>query len=286
VEASQSLVAWSKAVAAVLFVRIATIWAICVAFCVMSTDFVFDILPSLSLKLPSEFHIFTSQLDTFSSNHLPTTFIWGHYHVEASFGQCPHPKSMSSTIIDYAIDYASLSAGSTTVKALTSATYSISQRKLYGIFSPKVGKDHSPAVALIEGLEPGQCWAFHGDAGQLGIQLTYAIRILSLVVGHTNISSMASAPKKLILWGLKPTNGNLCMVLQDIDAPSPDFGFGYCGIHLFSIIHKPSRSMLYQNFTITPVSSHYFDQLVVQILENWGHPSFTCIYHIQIYGNI
>ena len=252
----------------------------------MSTDFVFDISPPPSLKLPFEFHVFTSLLDTFSSNRLPTIFTWGHYHVKASFGRHPCPESESSTIIDYAIDYASLSAGGTTVKALTSATYSMSQHKLYGIFSPKVGKDHSPAVALMEGLEPGQCWAFHGDARQLEIQLTHAIHVLSLVVGHANISSMASAPKKLILWGLKPTNSDLCMVLWDIDIPSPDFGFGYCAIRLFSVIHKPSCLTLYQNFTITPVSSHYFDRLVVQILENWGHPSFTCIYHIQIYGNI
>ena len=279
----QSLISWSKAVAVVSFARIATLWAICVALCAISTDFVFDVSPPPSLKLPFEFRVFTSRLDIFSSNRLPTTFTWGHYHVEASFGRCPHPESVSPAIIDYA----SLSSGGTTVEALTSATYSLTQRKLYGIFSPKVGKDHSPAVALMEGLEPGQCWAFHGDSGQLGIQLTHAIRISSLVVGHANLSSTASAPKKLVLWGLKPTsNSDLCTALQDVDTTSPDFGFGYCGIRLLSVIHEPSRSTLYQNFTITPVSSHNFDRLVVQILENWGHPSFTCIYRIQIYGNI
>jgi SUN domain-containing protein 1/2 len=183
------------------------------------------------------------------------------------------------------VDYASLSAGGKTINTLTSATYSLTQRKRYGIFS-KVREVPSPAVALTEGLEFGQCWAFHGGAGQLGIQLAHAIRVSSLVVGHVNISSTASAPKKLVLWGLKPANSDLCTVLRDVDTPSPDFGFGYCGIRLLSVIHEPSCSTLYQNFTITPVSSHYFDQFLVQILENWGHPSFTCIYHIQIYGNI
>ena len=252
----------------------------------MSTDFVFDILPPPSAKLPFEFRIYTSQLDIFSSNRLLTTFTWGHYHIEAYFGRRPRPDSESVSESPAIVDYASLSAGGTTVKELTSATYSLTQCKIYGIFSPKVGKDHSPAVVLMEGLEPSQCWAFHGDAGQLGIQLTHAIRMSSLVVGHANISSTASAPKKLVLWGLKPTNSNLCTVLQDVDTPPPDFGFGYCGIHLLSVIHEPSRLMLYQNYTISPVSSHYFDRLVVQILENWGHLSFTCIYRIQIYGNI
>ena len=241
----------------------------------MSTDFVFDVSPPPSLKLPFEFCVFTSQLDAFSSDRLPITFIWGHYHVEAYFGQRPCPRPMSSAIVNYA----SLSAGGRTIKALTSVTYSPTQHKLYGIFS-KVGEGHSPAVALMEGLELGQCWAFHGDAGQLGIQLTHSIRASSLVVGHANISSTASAPKKFVLWGLKPANSGLCTVLRDIDIPSPDFGFDYCGICLLSIIHTPSHSMLYQNFSIAPVSSQYFDQFIVQILENWGHPSFTCIYRV------
>lgn len=247
----------------------------------MSTDFAFDVSPPPSFKLPFEFRVFTSRLDIFSSNRLPTTFTWGHYHVEAYFGRRPRPDTVSSAIVDYA----SLSAGGRTVEALTSVTYSLTRRNLYRIFS-KVRKDHSPAVALMEGLEPGQCWAFRGDTGQLGIRLAHAIRVSSLVVGHANISSTDSAPKKIVLWGLEPTNSNLCTGLQDVDTPSPDFGSGYCGIRLLSTIHEPSRSTLYQNFTITPVSSHYFDQLIVQVLENWGHPSFTCIYRIQIYGSI
>ena len=218
-------------------------------------------------------------MDIFSGDRLPTTFTWGHYHIEAYFGRRPRPESVSSAIVDYA----NISAGGRAVKELTSATYSLTQRNLYGIFS-KVGKGHSPAVALMEGLEPGQCWAFHGDAGQLGIQLTHPIHVSSLAVGHANISSTASAPKKLVLWGLKPTNSDLCTVSQDGDTPSPDFGLGYCGVRLLSIIHEPSRSTLYQNFPVTSASSHYFDQLIVQILENWGHPKFTCIYRIQIYG--
>ena len=143
----------------------------------MSTDFVFDVSPPPSLKLPFEFRVFTSRLDVFASNRLPITFTWGHYHVEAYFGRRPRPEPMSSAIVDYA----SFSAGGRAVKALTSATYSLTQRNIYGIFS-KAGNDHSPAVALTEGLEPGQCWAFRGDVGQLGIQLTHAIRVSSLVV--------------------------------------------------------------------------------------------------------
>ena len=250
----------------------------------MLTDFVFDVSPPPSLNLPFEFRVFTCRLDVFASDRLPITFTWGHYHVEAYIGRRPRREPVSSAVVDY-VDYASLSAGGRTINALTSATYSLTPRNIYGIFS-KAENEHSPVVALTEGLEPGQCWAFHGDVGQLGIQLAHAIRVSSLVVGHANISSTASAPKKFVLWGLKPTNSNLCMVVQDVDTPSPDFGVGYCGIHLLSFIHEPSHTVLYQKFTISPVSSHSFDRVIVQILGNWGNPSFTCIYRLQIYGNI
>ena len=264
-EASQSHISWSKAIAVASSTRITIVWAIYVAFYVMSTDFTFDILPPPLLRLPFEFCVFTSWMNIFSSDHLPTTFTWGHYYIKAYFGQCPHSESVSSAIIDYT----NLSADGKIVKELTSTTCSLTQCNLYGIFS-KVGKGHSPAVTLIERLEPSQCWAFHRDAGQLRIQLTHPIHISSLAVGHTNISSMASAPKKLILQGLKPTNSNLCTVLQDEDTLSPDFSLEYCGICLLSIIYKPSCLTLYQSFPVTLAFSHYFNQLIVQILENWG----------------
>jgi hypothetical protein len=46
-----------------------------------------------------------------------------------------------------------------------------------------------------------------------------------------------SAPKKVILWGLKPVNSDVYAALGDIGALTPDFGSGYCGIDLLSGIH-------------------------------------------------
>jgi hypothetical protein len=115
-----------------------------------------------------------------------------------------------------------------------------------------------------------------------------AIRVSSLAVGHANVSSTASAPKKLVLWGLKSTDSDICDMLGDVGTPTPEFGSGYCGIRLLSGVYDPSISTRYQNFTISPNSSardYYFDRIVVQVLENWGHMTFTCIYRIQIYGN-
>ena len=225
------------------------------AFCAASTDFVFDVSPPPSL--PFEFCIFTSQLDIFGSSRLPTTFKWGQYHIELYFGQ--HPCLASGPLEPPILEYASLSMGGSLIKTLTSATYSPPSRKCYAIFSQVAREDHSPALMLTEGLEPGQCWAFHRDAGQLGIQLTQAIHVSSLVVGHMNMSSTTSAPKKVILWGLKPVNSDVCIALGDVGALTPNFGSRYCGIHLLSSIHEPSRLILYQNFTTNMHHSHHFD---------------------------
>ncbi len=37
---------------------------------------------------------------------------------------------------------------------------------------------------LTDGTEPGQCSAFDGDAGQLGVHLAHAIRVSHLSVGY------------------------------------------------------------------------------------------------------
>jgi len=250
----------------------------------MSTDFVVDVSPPLSV--PLEFRIFTSRLDTFAGTRLPTTFEWKGYHIEVYFGRRPRHQPSPGPILDYA----SISAGGRVIEDLTSTTYSRPNRFRHVIFSRNVAReDHSPAVALMDGMEPGQCWAFRGQAGQLAIQLPKAIRVSSLAVGHANVSSKASAPKMLTLWGLKPTDSELCRSAnRDVGMPTPaDFGSGYCGIHLFSGTHEPSPSTLYHNFTVSTDSrSNYFDRVVVQVLGNWGHQSYTCMYCIQVYGSV
>jgi Sad1 / UNC-like C-terminal len=147
--------------------------------------------------------------------------------------------------------------------------------------------DHLPAFALTDGIGPGQCWAFHGDSGQLGIQLAKAIRMSALTVGHTNMSSTASAPKGLVLWGLKDIDSDVCATFGGMGPPQLDLGSGLCGVRLLSGIYNPSNSQLYQNFTVDPSIPYYtkyFDNVIVQIVGNWGHPDFTCIYRVQIYG--
>jgi hypothetical protein len=104
-------------------------------------------------------------------------------------------------MLTHARDYASLSAGGQTIEALTCATYGPPSPSYYLLswLGRRKRHENSPSLALTDGVEPGQCWALCGDAGQLGIQLTHAIRISHLAVGHQRKSPTTSAPKNLIL---------------------------------------------------------------------------------------
>ncbi len=84
-------------------------------------------------------------------------------------------------------------------------------------------------------------------------------------------------------------DSEFCTSLGDVSTPRPNFGSRYCGAHLLSGIYEPSQSTPYQNFMAhicTEYSPHddYFDHMIVEVSGNWGHPTFTCIYCIQIYN--
>ncbi|KAH8981087.1 hypothetical protein EDB86DRAFT_2977558 [Lactarius hatsudake] len=254
---------WPPWIKALTFSILIGLWAVCAS----SVDFSFELSSPSSLSF------------AFSS------FTWGCYTAELCLG-------LHSTVLS-TFDYASLSVGGKAIEALTLVTYMPSAHKDYAmlrrIFLRDHRLDHSPAAALTDGIDPGQCWAFHGDSGQLGIQLAKAIHVTTLTVGHTNMSSTSLAPKGFILWGLKPVDSNFCAEFGGVGPPQLNFGSMLCGVCLLSGIYDPSNSQLYQNFTADPSTPYYansFDNVIVQIVGNWGHPGFTCIYCIQVYGKV
>ncbi|KAH9171250.1 hypothetical protein EDB89DRAFT_1972798 [Lactarius sanguifluus] len=275
-ETNQTWPLWIKALT---FAVLTGLWAVCASSADLSFEF------SSPSSLPFTFRIFTHRFDIFSDSRLPASFTWGCYTAELRLGS-------RSTVLS-TFDYASLSVGGKAIEALTSVTYSPLARKDYAalrrIFSRDRRLDHSPAAALTDGTDPGQCWAIHGDSGQLGIQLAKAIRVTALTVGHTNMSSTTSAPKGFVLWGLKPVDSDFCAEFGGVGPPRLNFGSTLCGVRLLSGIYDPSNSQLYQNFTIdssTPYYANSFENVIVQIVGNWGHSGFTCIYRIQVYGEV
>lgn len=277
-------------VKAIIVVFLTILWGICLAYIVPSTDLMLSIEPPPSL--PFEFRVYSSPLDVSTSSR-PATFTWGRFNIEVYVGRRPRPRPRPRPhpMLTPVRDYASLSAGGKAIEAVTSPAYFPPSSSRYpGLFSWLGRRQRNlPTLALTDGMEPGQCWAFCGDAGQLGIQFAHAIRISHLTVGYQSKSSTTSAPKNLILWGLKPSYSELCATSGDvggIGSPTPDFGSEYCGIRLLSGTYELSNSTLYQNITTNVHRDRYFDRVIVQIVGNWGSANFTCIYRIQIYGTV
>ena len=212
--------------------------------------------------------------------------------MEASFGSWSHS--------DGAIDYANIAKGGKLIPALTSPLYSHPIRfdltrvdkAFWKSFGPRP-VIHPPEMALSGGNLPGQCWAFAGHTGQMGIQLPEVIRVISFTVEHTgNNSFIDSAPRNIILWGLilKDTNGvslSSESLTRTYHATShtPQFGALHTGIPLASVTFDAVEGQPRQTFPVRCKERHRtFDSLLAQFEGNWGHPDFTCLYRLEING--
>ena len=219
----------------------------------------------------------------------------GRVRIEASFGPF-------SPVLPMAIDCANVAKGGKSISALTSPDYSPSirlditrmDRALWKSFSPRPVV-HPPEMALSGGNDPGQCWAFAGHTGQLGIHLPSPVRVTSFTVEHTwNSSFIESAPRNIVLWGLIPKDSKDAYS-EPKSSPhtirtshlKPQFGALHTGIPLASVTFDALPGSTRQTFLIRCRDSHRpFDYLVAQIIGNWGHPDFTCLYRLEINGEV
>lgn len=232
--------------------------------------------------------LFTDKFDHFVGPCFQHSLEIGHLNMEVSFGFRPDFTS--------AHNVANVALGSRSIPDLTSPLYSPPlylditrvDRTFWKSFSPRP-IIHPPEMALSGGNNPGQCWAFAGHSGQLGIQLPAPARVTSFTIEHTWDKSFAdSAPRNVVLWGLVPTDSN------DPDPPirntssnplEPHFGATYVGIQLASVVFDVIQGQPRQTFSLRHAATRrHFDHLVAQILGNWGHPDYTCLYRLEIYG--
>ena len=214
----------------------------------------------------------------------------GGVGIEASFG--------SFSPVPVTIDCANVAKGGKSIPALTSPPYSPFIRfditrvdkALWKSFSPRPVV-HPPEMALSGGNNPSECWAFAGHKGQLGIQLPSPVRVTSFTVEHTwNSSFIESAPRNIVLWGLIPKDSKDAIYSDSGPKSSPHtihttsnleprFGVLHTGIPLASVAFDAIPGLTRQTFPVRCRESHRpFDYLIAQIVGNWGHPDFTCLY--------
>lgn len=257
-------------------------------------DFTLEIILRARPNSVIGMHFFTDKFDHLDRLCFAHTTSIGRLRIEASLG------SLSPFGV---IDFANVGKGAESIPALTSPSYSPSiqldltclDRTLWKSFSPRP-VIHPPEMALSGGNSPGQCWAFIGHTGQLGIQLPAPLRVASFTIEHTgNSSFIASALRNIVLWGLirkdskdvysvpKPSTH----IIGAITHLGPQFGSLYKGIPLASVTFDAVQGPTRQTFLVRCYETRRpFDSLVVQFVGNWGHPDFTCLYRFEVNGEV
>nr|XP_014590612.2 sperm-associated antigen 4 protein isoform X1 [Equus caballus] len=125
-----------------------------------------------------------------------------------------------------------------------------------------------PTVILEPDVFPGNCWAFEGDQGQVVIRLPSRVQLSDITLQHpppsvAHTSGANSAPRDFAVYGLQ------------VDDETEVF----LGKFTFDVEKSEIQTFHLQN---DPPAA--FPKVKIQILSNWGHPRFTCLYRVRAHG--
>ncbi|XP_032950217.1 sperm-associated antigen 4 protein isoform X1 [Rhinolophus ferrumequinum] len=125
-----------------------------------------------------------------------------------------------------------------------------------------------PTVILEPDVFPGNCWAFEGDQGQVVIRLPGRVQLSDITLQHPPASvahtgGANSAPRDFVVYGLQ------------VDDKTEVF----LGKFTFDVEKSEIQTFHLQNDPPTA-----FPKVKIQILSNWGHPRFTCLYRVRAHG--
>ncbi|XP_028013652.1 sperm-associated antigen 4 protein isoform X4 [Eptesicus fuscus] len=125
-----------------------------------------------------------------------------------------------------------------------------------------------PMVILEPDVFPGNCWAFEGDQGQVVIRLPGRVQLSDITLQHpppsvAHTGGANSAPRDFAVYGLQ------------VDDETEVF----LGKFTFDVEKSEIQTFRLQNDPPTA-----FPKVKIQILSNWGHPHFTCLYRVRAHG--
>jgi len=162
-------------------------------------------------------------------------------------------------------DYALQSAGSAIVYSRTSPSYS----RRSGFFDWLLLKGYASTPNLI--LQPdnsiGNCWAFPGSNGNVTVKLAMPIIPTEFTLDHISeriAYHWDSAPKDFQVWGLR-SEGDYNAVL--LGRFTYEKGKATSQTKKSSFFHKEP-----------------FQYLTLEILSNYGHEDYTCVYRFRAHG--
>lgn len=175
-------------------------------------------------------------------------------------------------------------------------------------------KEGDGAAAPI--VEPGNCYAFASDHGNITIEFKAPILLHSIAIYHPHLSQLppplpirdnsvaatrdssifklggvSSAPKNFSVYGWYGSNEPTAVVDKfDYNALSPVFlgTFAYQAVDSSTAVEKLVELQEYMfDFAACPTCRHIpMNAVTVSFGSNHGNPLFTCIYRIKVFGRL
>ncbi|XP_075777807.1 SUN domain-containing protein 3 isoform X2 [Pelodiscus sinensis] len=168
-------------------------------------------------------------------------------------------------------DYALKSAGASIIQSRTTRSYRHNGGKFFWLSFPMLVFVKSPEVILQPSNYPGDCWPFSGNQGETLIKLAMEIIPRAVTMEHISkkispTGEISSAPKDFAVYGLKE---------EDEEQGT------FLGQFLYN--HEGD---LFQTFQLKNELPEFMRYVKLKVLNNWGHPEYTCIYRFRVHGDL
>uniref|UniRef100_A0A4W6E8C7 SUN domain-containing protein n=1 Tax=Lates calcarifer TaxID=8187 RepID=A0A4W6E8C7_LATCA len=166
-------------------------------------------------------------------------------------------------------DYALESGGGSILSTRCSQTYETKAALLSLFGVPLWYFSQSPRAVIQPDIHPGNCWAFRGSTGFLVIRLSMRILPTAFSLEHipkalAPSGTLLSAPRDFSVYGL--------------DDESQERG-KLLGAYTYD---EDGESL--QTYPVTVENDQAFQIIEVQVLSNWGHQEYTCMYRFRVHG--
>ncbi|XP_065513007.1 sperm-associated antigen 4 protein-like [Caloenas nicobarica] len=117
---------------------------------------------------------------------------------------------------------------------------------------------------------PGYCWPFRGSQNEVLIRLPMLIQPTTVTIQHTSkaaspLGTVSSAPRDFTVSGLAEEGKEETLL----------------GTFTYNVQKEPT-----QTFTLQNGKPRAFQLLKLGIRSNWGKRGYTCIYRVQVHGEI
>ncbi|XP_027304356.3 SUN domain-containing protein 2-like [Anas platyrhynchos] len=165
-------------------------------------------------------------------------------------------------------DWALKSLGATIDVQRTSKSYGGKDAKKWWIF-PLFSFAKHPETILQPSISPGDCWAFRGSQGHVVIRLPVKIWPAAFTIWHISRAvspsgEVSSAPKEFAVSGVDEDKAETLLGLFTYDVDG----------------------MIAQTFHVQKEPPKTFRHIRLEVRSNWGNPEYTCIYRVQVHGQI